>query len=70
MRLAENAITKYTIPSWKRNFRRDVLPDIRTPIVERTNIVRVNPIAGELKSKNAWTILWEKWQTHRREIAE
>ena len=49
-RLAENAITKYTIPSRKRNFHRDVLPGIRRrPMVERTNTIRSNTIAKESK---------------------
>ena len=48
MRLVENAITKYTIPSRKRSFHKEVLPGIRRrPMVERINTVRSNPIAGE-----------------------
>ncbi len=49
MRLAENAITKYMIPSRKRSFHRDDLADIRRPVAERTNTMRSNPIAGEWK---------------------
>ena len=47
VRLAENAITKYMIPSRKRSFHSDDLSDIWRPIVERTNKMRLNPIAGE-----------------------
>lgn len=60
VRLAENAITKYMIPSRKRSFHKDDLADIRRPIIARTNTMRSSAIAGEWKNEHAYPLIWEK----------
>lgn len=60
VRLAENATTKYMIPSRKRSLHKDDLADIRRPIVERINRMRTSPIAGEWRNEHACSIIWEK----------
>ena len=76
-RLVENAITKYTIPSRKRSFHKEVLPGVRRrPIVERINTVRSNPIAGEpwmsthrLYSGRSGGVLKRYWRLSHRLFA-